>query len=417
MMASLPKFADAEPGARTEPSLDPGAAAECVAFVADNQTHGAVVATCEPRFPGFRAKDGGSREALEYLADGKAPRLLIVDVSDASNPLTALLPIIAAFAEQTRLIAIGTTNDITVYRELIEAGVAEYLVKPVTEKALLGALARLDDKPATVATSVLPERRPVIAVIGTRGGVGASTVAINCAWLVAYEYKRRATLLDLDLQHGTVALALDIEPTHGLREALENPSRIDSLFINSAAVKIGEKLAVMAAEESPDAEVSYDPAAIDLLIDELTRQSDCVVVDVPRGFAAARARVLANASDIIVTTDLSLAGLRDAIRLQGQIQMLAPQARIVFVANHLGGREGGVPRQEFERALGHKLDYVVPDDPKAAATAANGGKPIAAVAPGSKVLAPLKSIVSRFCADGGGDGKKARRRLWPLRRK
>lgn len=414
-MVAVPKFSDDEPAAR-DPGFDASGASDCVAFVADNHTHGAVVAVCQTRFPGFRARDGGGREALEFLADGKAPKLLIIDVSDASNPLTALLPIIAAYAEQTRLIAIGTANDITIYREMIEAGIAEYLVKPVTERALVAALARLDDKPAQ-AVAAAPERRPVIAVMGTRGGVGASTLAINCAWLAANEFKRRAVLLDLDLQHGTVALALDIEPTHGLREALENPSRIDSLFINSATVKIGERLSVMAAEEAPDQEVEYDAAAIDLLIDELARQSDCVIVDVPRGFAAVRARVLGHATSVLVTTDLSLAGLRDAIRAQGQINLLAPQARVLFVANHPGGRDGNVPRAEFERALGQKLDYVVPDDHKAAATAANGGKPIVAVAPGSKVAAPLRSIVAGFCEDPEAQGRKSLRRLFPLRRK
>jgi pilus assembly protein CpaE len=418
MMAALHQLSAEESlNGLAEPTLGKPASGECLAFVSDNQTHGAITAVCEPRFPGFRVRDGGSREALEHLADGATPKLLIIDVSDTSNPLTALLPIIASFAEQTRLIAIGTANDITLYREMIEAGVAEYLVKPVTEKALIGALARLDDKPAEAAAAVASERRPVIAVVGTRGGVGASTLAINCAWLAAHEFKRRAALLDLDLQYGTVALALDIEPTHGLREALENPSRIDSLFINSATVKIGERLSVMAAEETPDIEVAYDPAAIDLLIDELARQADCLIVDVPRSFAAARARVLASATKVLVVTDLSLAGLRDAIRIQGQIQMLAPQAQLIYVANHSGGREGGVPRAEFERALGHKLDFLVPDDPKAAATAGNSGKPIVAVAPNSKVAAPLKTIVAGFCETAAADAKKARRRLWPLRRK
>src|SRR3546814_6381822 len=82
----------------------------------------------------------------------------------------------------------------------------------------------------------------------------------------------------LDLQHGTVALALDIEPTHGLREALENPSRIDSLFINSATVKLGERLSVMAAEEAADHEVAYDPAAIDQIGRASCRERVCQYV-------------------------------------------------------------------------------------------------------------------------------------------
>lgn len=417
-MTALPKFENESTIERErEPRLDPAAAADCVAFVSDNHTHGAVVAVCQPRFPGFRVRDGGSREALEFLAGGASLKVLIVDVSDTQNPLTALLPIIAAFADKTKLIAIGTANDIGLYREIIEAGVAEYLVKPVTEKTLIAALNRLDDKPAQTATVATPERRPIVAVVGTRGGVGASTIAVNCAWLIAHEFKRRAALLDLDLQYGTVALALDVEPTHGLREALENPSRIDSLFINSAIVKIGDRLSVMAAEESADTEVTYDAAAIDLLVDELSRQADCLVVDVPRSAAAARARVLANATDVLLVTDLSLAGLRDAIRIQGQLQVLAPNARVVYIANHLGGREASVPKTEFERALGHKIDVFVPDDLKSAATAASNGKPIAAVAPSSKVIPPLKSVVSAFCATDGAETKKKAGRFWPLRRK
>lgn len=417
MMTALPKLTPEDRLTGSAGPAQPAAAPDCVAFVSDNQTHGAITAVCGLRFPNLRVRDGGSREALEYLAEGGRPKLLIVDVSDSHSPLTALLPIIAAFAEQTKLIAIGTANDISLYREMIEAGVAEYLVKPVPEKSLHLALGRLDERPAEAAKPGVPERRPVVALVGTRGGVGTSTLAINCAWLIAHEFKRRAALLDLDLQYGTVALALDVEPTHGLREALEHPSRIDSLFISSATVKIGEKLVVMAAEEAAETDFHYDASAVDLLLDELARQADCVVVDVPRSYPAARARVLANATEVVAVTDLSLAGLRDAIRLQGQVQMLAPLARLVFVANHVSGHDGGVPRQEFERALGRKLDFAVPADPKAAANAANSGKPIAAVAPGSKMLQPLKAIVSGLCESGAAEEGRPKRRLWPLRRK
>ena len=109
--------------------------------------------------------------------------------------------------------------------------------------------------------------------------------------------------------------------------------------------------------------------------------------------------------------------MRDAIRLQAQAQLLASQCRLVFVANQVSNHDGGLPRAEFERALGRKLDFIVPADPKSAAAAANSGKPIAAVAPGSKVLGPLKTIVANFCAGSDASQKKTKRRLWPLPRK
>src|SRR3546814_15431236 len=131
--------------------------AACVAFVADNQTHGVVSAVCEPRFPSVLVRDGGTREALEYLAECGPPRVLIIDVTDSANPLTAMLPIIAAFSEETRVIAVGAVNDINLYREMIEVGVSEYLVKPVIEKSLVGALARLAERPAAKKPDAGPE--------------------------------------------------------------------------------------------------------------------------------------------------------------------------------------------------------------------------------------------------------------------
>jgi pilus assembly protein CpaE len=404
-----------------EPTL--GGQGDCVAFIADAETHGVVSAVCQPRYPGFSIMQGGTREAVDYLAAGAPPKVLIVDVSDSNKPLSAMLPIIAAFAEDTRLIAIGAVNDINVYREMIEAGISEYLIKPVTDKSLGNALARADERKSHAAATE-PEskqaadsgKRSLVAVLGTRGGVGASTVAMNLAWLMANEHKRETMLLDLDLQCGTIALALDVEPSHGLREVLDNPARIDSLFISSVAVKCGDRLTVMAAEEAVDDDVHYNTTSVSMLLDELRRQAHSVIIDLPRSAAAARGVVLSVATEILVVTDLTLAGLRDAIRLHTMIQQVAPSARVLFVANRDGGREGTVSKSEFEKALGRSIDFVLPEDAKANQAAANAGKPVVAAAANSKVSSVLKTIASGINASAAG-GKKQKKSFWSLSRK
>jgi pilus assembly protein CpaE len=412
-------------GSIVESSAEPtlGGQGDCVAFIADAETHGVVSAVCQPRYPGFSIMQGGTREAVDYLAAGAPPKVLIIDVSDSNKPLSAMLPIIAAFAEDTRLIAIGAVNDINVYREMIEAGISEYLIKPVTDKSLSSALARADEHKSHAAAE--PEsksaadsgKRSLVAVLGTRGGVGASTVAMNLAWLMANEHKRETMLLDLDLQCGTIALALDVEPSHGLREVLDNPARIDSLFISSVAVKCGERLTVMAAEEAVDDDVHYNTTAVSLLLDELRRQAHSVIIDLPRSAAAARGVVLSVATEILVVTDLTLAGLRDAIRLHTMIQQVAPSARVLLVANRDGGREGTVSKSEFEKALGRSIDFVLPEDAKANQAAANNGKPVVAAAASSKVTSVLKTIANGINANAAGGKKKQKKSFWSLSRK
>ena len=404
-----------------EPSLETSFdQKDCVAFISDGDTQDVVRSACQSRFPGLEVQAGGTKEAVDFLSSGAPPRVLIVDVSDSNKPLTAMLPIVAAFAEDTRVIAIGGVNDINLYREMIDAGISDYLVKPLSEKSLISALTQSEMRKSAAkvdAKGEEGEKPSLIAVLGTRGGVGASTVAMNLAWLMSRDMKRETMLLDLDLQCGTIALALDVEPSHGLREVLDNPARIDSLFVTSVAVKCGDRLSVLASEEAVDDDVSYNTTAISMLLDELRRQAACVVVDVPRNAAAARAVVLSVATDVVVVTDLTLAGLRDAIRLTTMIQQVAPAARIIFMANRDGGKESTVSKAEFEKALGRPIQFVIPEDAKAHQAAANAGKPVVAAAAASKVSTIMKSAASSISMSADSANKQQKKSFWSFSKK
>ena len=388
-------------------------AVDCAAFIADEETRRVVEQTCSALGKDASVLEGGSREAMEYLSEAPMPEILIVDVSDTGKPLSTMLTITAAFAENTKVIAIGAVNDIGLYRELIEGGVSDYLVKPVSEKALSDAIARERSAPQQDEPKAA-DKTPanVIAVIGTRGGVGASTIAANCAWIAAQELKRQTTLLDLDLQFGTVALALDIEPTRGLREALENPSRIDSLFLSSAAAKVSDRLTVLAAEEAVDGEVRFDPSAIDLLLGEINRSSQFVFVDLPRTGNTGRSRLLQMTSQVVVVTDVTLAGLRDCIRLIAMLERAAPQAKLIVAANRAGRTENGLSKAEFEKALGRKVDMILPEDSKALAASVNRGKPLPVVAKTSKFVGALRQLVRRL--EGADQPKPAPKASLPF---
>jgi len=383
-------------------------AAECAAFVTDEETRALVEQVCQSHNRDVAITVGGSREAMEYLAEAPMPKTLIVDVTDTGKPLSTMLTITAAFAENTKVIAIGSVNDVGLYRELIEGGVSDYLVKPVTEKALADALLR--ERNVAPEPDASEQRAPanLVAFIGTRGGVGASTVSSGCAWIIAQELKLRTTLLDLDLQFGTIALGLDIEPTRGLREALENPSRIDSLFLSSAAAKVSDRLTVLAAEEAVDGEVNFDPSAIDLLLSEINRGSDFIVVDLPRAASVGRTRVLQLATHVVVVTDLTLASLRDCIRIVAMLERAAPQAKLLVAANRFGRAESGLSKAEFEKALGRSVSIVLPEDTKPIASAVNAGKPLPQVAKSSKVVVAMRDLAKRLTLTGTDEAKAAK---------
>jgi pilus assembly protein CpaE len=234
----------------------------------------------------------------------------------------------------------------------------------------------------------------VIVFIGSRGGVGATTSAVSCAWLMAAERRERVALVDLDLHFGTVALKLDLDPGSGLCEALEQPSRIDSLFIERAMIKVSDNLRILAAEASTAQHVAVDAGAVDMLLHELRRKFVRVAVDLPRGVSPMHRVVLAAANQVVVFCEHSLAGLRDTIRLQTLVREQAPQARLWLVEAGASGERAPIGKSEFEKGIGKSLDASLSYDPKSARAAANSGQPLPATAPRSAIVRELRQLTA-----------------------
>jgi pilus assembly protein CpaE len=242
-------------------------------------------------------------------------------------------------------------------------------------------------------------RGRVVTVLGSRGGVGSTTVAVNLAWVLAHEAGRKVALLDLDLRLGTVALSLDLEPTHGLREVLESPDRIDSLFVSSAMARASETLSVLSAEEPLGDHLRIDPAALDALTADLRTNFDWIVIDAPRTAAVAEDRIIAHADKVLVVSDLSLAGMRDAVRLAGWVKSTANRAELTVVVNKVGMHaKAEVPRADFERGIETKVAQILPFDPKTAGAASNAGRPVVMTAKGSALAKGLRQLCAGFAA-------------------
>src|SRR5712671_3796149 len=328
--------------------------------------------------------------ALRRIRSGSAPRILLVDLGESAAPIAEVSAARAVGGPDLKLVVLGTVNDVALFRDLLSAGASDYLVKPPTREALAGVLER-----QSAAAGTTPDGLgQVIVFMGSRGGVGATTSAVSCAWLLAAEHRERIALVDLDLSFGTVALKLDIDPGSGLCEALEQPSRIDSLFIERAMIKVTDTLRVLAAEASAAQHHAVDAAAIDMLLHELRRKFARVVVDLPRGASPLQRVVLATASHVVLMCIRSLAGLRDTIRLQTLVREQAPQARLWLVEAGVAGEHTAIGKGEFEKGIGKPLDASLSYDPKAVGAAANSGQPLPLAAPRSPTVRDIRRLTA-----------------------
>jgi pilus assembly protein CpaE len=306
--------------------------------------------------------------------------------------LTEIVSLAEVCDEGTRVVTVGETNDVNLYRSLVGLGIQDYLVKPVSSEGLATAFARAEQVPAEPQAPDSKVGR-LIAVVGACGGAGASTLAVNCAWMMAHEQGLRVALVDLDLFFGTCGLALDLEAGRGFREALENPSRIDGLFIERAMVRESDNLFVLGAEEPLDNPLNIDPSSIEMLLDNLRSDFQCIVLDLPRFGARNQIAALQPPATALVVSDPSLAGMRDTMRLTGLLKKAATSVEVKVVINRMGAsKTGELAKADFERGAELKVDHVIPYDPKPFAASASSGKPVPKVGGGSKAVKAIRDL-------------------------
>ncbi|MEA3539949.1 MAG: pilus assembly protein CpaE [Pseudomonadota bacterium] len=373
------------------------------AFVCDDETADAVkIVAAELGWAVEKVNKGGLRNAVQTLSVSSSPMVLLVDLSESGDPLNDINALAEVCEPGTIVIAVGMINDVKLYRDLVASGLQDYLLKPLSADAMREAFMHAQvtlQGPKHVEVDASAHPRTTIAVIGTRGGVGASTVASSLAWLSAESQGRSTALLDLDVQFGTGALSFDLEPGRGLTDALENPSRIDGLFIERAMVRVGDKLAVLSAEAPISQPLIADGSALFQLQEEMRNAFETVIVDLPRTVAVQHPHLLSDVNHVVVVTEQTLASTRDAIRLLGFLKANAPHARVTMVANRVGTNPPPeVARKDFEASIERKIDIVIPLDVKQAVGAAKQGRALAAVATG-KVGSALQTLAVQLAGE------------------
>ena len=374
-----------------------------VAYVCDETTAEALrPIASELGWSAEKVNKGGLRNAVQSLSVSASPQVLFVDLSESGDPLNDINALAEVCEPGTVVIAAGQVNDVRLYRDLTASGIQDYLLKPLTADMLreaFGSAQAILNAPKLTEASV---DRPhcATAIIGTRGGAGASTIATSVSWLMSEKGQRTTALLDLDVHFGTGALALDLEPGRGLTDAIENPSRIDGLFIERAMVKASERLAVLSAEAPINSPMLTDGSAFYQLQEEMRAAFECTVVDLPRGMLVQHPHLITDIQTAVVVTELTLAAARDTIRILSWLKSNAPQTQVVVVANRVPQGTLEIARKDFEGSIERKIDFLVPYDQKLAAQAAKLGKPMAEAGKGSKTVTPLGELATRLMAIG-----------------
>jgi pilus assembly protein CpaE len=345
-----------------------------------------------------KCNKGGLRNAVQSLSVSASPNILMVDLSESGDPLNDINALAEVCEPGTVVVAIGQVNDVRLYRDLLGSGIHDYLLKPLSAGQLRDALNQAQTVFAAPKHSDpdAVKRHISTAVVGTRGGVGASMLATSLAWLFSDDHKMPTALLDLDVHFGTGALALDLEPGRGLTDAIDNPSRIDGLFIERAMIRANDNLAILSAEAPINSPLMTDGSAFLQLEEEFRQAFEMTVIDLPRNMLINFPHLLADVNVVVLATEMTLASARDTIRLLSWLKSNASHAQPIIVANKVQTGAVEISKADFEASIERSIDFSIPLDAKSAANAAKLGQVFADANRSAKSSQVIRQLAERI---------------------
>jgi pilus assembly protein CpaE len=363
-----------------------------IAYVTDEESEAALRAGLLASSAKLEIRRGDARSAARALERETTPSLLLVDVSGIADPVAALDALSRVCTPDVRVLVIGESSDISLYRRLTrEIGVAEYLYKPLTRDAVSRLFAPLLAGSAEAGAEERGGR--AIAICGARGGCGATTIAVNLALQLAEQTHAHVALLDLHLRGGTAGLMFGARGGGGLRVALEDPERVDALFLDRSSVPVAERVTLVATEEPMESTPNPKPEGVTRLLSMLTARFNFVVVDIPMPPGPAEAIALAAARHRVVVLGPDVAGIRDALALRKAMAGIGSGHAMTLL--NRAGLPGGLKDKLVEDGLGARPDVVIPDLPRELPRAAHLGRPALKESRAlRKALAPLTQEIA-----------------------
>ncbi len=395
MMRDATQTAMAEPAtelpARDE-HIAPAPRISIQAFCESVETAAAVQAAGEDRRLGkahLKIQMGGMAAASEAYRSASTPNVIVLEFEQRAEVILQGLDTLAEVCDPgTRVIVIGRHNDVTLYRELVRRGVSDYLISPVNTLDIVRSICGLYSA---------PDAKPVgriLAVIGAKGGVGASTIAHNVAWSIARDLNLDSVVTDLDLAFGTAGLDYNQDPAQGIADAVFSPERIDTNFVDRLLSKCSENLSLLAAPATLDRVYDFGAEAFDAIFDSLRATVPTIVLDVPHQWTGWTQRTLLAADDILIVAAPDLANLRNTKNFVDYLKTArVNDHRPFYMLNQVGvPKRPEIKPADFAKALDDEPAAIIPFEPQIFGTAANNGQMIAEVAGNHKVAETFREL-------------------------
>jgi pilus assembly protein CpaE len=328
-------------------------------------------------------------QAVSLLGRSDSPQLLIVNIDPAPQDNLRKLGQLPRQHPEVAFFVMSQTLDANLLMEAMASGVKEFIPLPIQEQKFSAAIERV------ASVHGMGKKARIVHVIPSIGGCGSTTVACNIAASLSQTGAKTA-LADLDLIRGGAASYFDIRPRYTIADVMASAERVDKqLLDNALAIHRNSGLAILARPEMPEDTQRVNQGGVQRLLSVLGRLFDYVVVDSMMNLDPVYTAAI-QASDLnMIVMQLNVPSCRNAERFVGALRRMGVEGtKIRIVVNRFVKKGCDIEPEEVEKALGLKINWLVPNDFRNAIGAINYGEPVVLRAPRSEMAVSLSQLAA-----------------------
>ncbi|MDD5329661.1 MAG: AAA family ATPase [Sulfuricella sp.] len=347
----------------------------------------------------------GGITRIQPVAVQQHPDVLILDSMCIDMEELAELERLGQYHPEMTFIMLCSNQSPDFLINAMRAGVREVLPSPVGKEAILGAIARIEQKMGLGRAR--GQKGKIVTLMPCKGGSGATFLAANIGYALAAQENKKVVLMDFNLEFGDASLFVsDHKPPANLADVALNIQRLDASLLASSLVHVLPNFGVLASPEDPGQAMEVRPEHIDALLKLAVSQYDYVILDIGRAFNAIPIKALDHTDFIFPVLQMTLPFIRDAKRLMSVFKSLGyPNEKVRLIVNRYQ-KGGDISLKDIEHTLGMDVYKTVPNSFDAVAASVNQGVPVTKLVKNNPVSKSIQELAQTLVEeqDGKTDG-------------
>jgi pilus assembly protein CpaE len=295
---------------------------------------------------------------------------------------------------------LSDSDDPAILRKVIRSGVSELLPLPLDAKEAREALKRFRTRNNGNGSGGGMKRfGTVVNVLGSKGGVGSTTLAVNLAVDLARDRSRSVALVDLNLAFGEVPFFLELQPRYHWGEINNNVDRLDSMYLSNIMTPHSSGVQVLSSPGDLRGQETPSPNMIEHLLTLMRSMYDFVIVDSGKSLDPTALKVIDISGKTFLLTLLNLPCLSNTHRILEALRNLGVRTRHIQVVVNRASKKGDIDRKDAEEAISRPIDWFIPNDYQATMNAINTGQPLLKSAPRSSVTREIEKLAGSLTTE------------------